>query len=303
MSIEVKVSSLRLKSPVMNASGVLEWSPIAAKKLVDAGAGAIVLKSTTREARVGYPQPRIVSVPGGFIVAVGIANPGADTVSTMIKSFKEAVGDTPVIASVAGSSLEEFIEVSSKLEDGGADAIELNLSCPHFKGGGLELGQDPVFVREVTRNVSSIVKIPVIAKLGLTDKVVESALKALEGGAKALTLINTIRAMKIDIYTKKPVLGHKFGGLAGEAIHPVAVRVIYETYKETRADIIGAGGVKDWETAIELILAGAKTVQVGSAILYRGEQVITEIIRGIEKYLWIEGFKNINEIIGLAQRD
>ncbi len=302
MSLKVEVVGLNLKTPVMNASGVLEWSPEAARRLIDAGAGAVVLKSATREPRRGYDWPRIVRAFGGYIIAVGIANPGALEVSRMIKGFKEASGGAPVIASAAGFSPEDFLEVANLLEDGGADAVELNMSCPHFKGGGIELGQDPQTVYSIVRDVSGSLKIPVIAKLGVADKLVDISVKALEAGAKALTLINTIKAMKIDVYTKKPVLSNKVGGLAGSAIHPVAVRAIYDVYRETRAEIIGAGGVRDWETAVEMILAGARAVQVGAALIDRGEAVITEIVRGLEKYVWIEGMKNIGELIGLAHK-
>ncbi|MCX8196339.1 MAG: dihydroorotate dehydrogenase PyrD [Acidilobaceae archaeon] len=301
--MQISVGGLLLRTPLANASGVLEWSAEAVEKMVSAGAGAVVLKTTTKEYRVGYNRPRVVKVPGGWIVAVGLANPGAEQVSRMVGELKKAARGVPVIGSVAGTSVREFVEVAAKLEEGGADALELNLSCPHFKGGGLEMGQDPATSYEIVNSVASVVKVPVIAKLGLSDKVVEVAVKSLEGGAKALSLINTIRSMKIDVYSKKPVLGYKYGGLGGEAIHPIAVRVIYDVYKETRADIFGVGGVRDWESALELMLAGAKAVQVGSALMDRGEIVISEILRGLEKFLWAEGFESVEEVVGLAHRD
>jgi len=303
LKLEVEVAGLRLKSPVMNASGVLEWDVLQARRLVDAGAGAVVLKSTTREPRRGYAWPRMVRVFGGFVNAVGLANPGAREASRLVRVIKEGLGETPVIASAAGSTIDEFVEVSALLEDGGADAVELNLSCPHFKGGGIELGQDPQLVYETVRSVAGSLKVPVIAKLGLSDRLVESASKALEAGAKALTLINSVKAMKIDVYTKKPVLSNKVGGLSGPAIHPIAVRAVYEVYRETKAEIIGVGGVRDWETAVELILAGARAVQVGAMIIEKGELIVTEILRGIEKYLWVEGIQSVRDLIGLAHRD
>jgi len=261
------------------------------------------LKSTTREPRRGYAWPRMVRVFGGFVNAVGLANPGAREASRLVRVIKEGLGDTPVVASAAGSTIDEFVEASALLEDGGADAVELNLSCPHFKGGGIELGQDPQLVYETVRSVAGSLKVPVIAKLGLSDRLVESASKALEAGAKALTLINSVKAMKIDVYTKKPVLSNKVGGLSGPAIHPIAVRAVYEVYRETKAEIIGVGGVRDWETAVELILAGARAVQVGAMIIEKGELIVTEILRGIEKYLWVEGIQSVRDLIGLAHRD
>ncbi|MFZ8793042.1 MAG: dihydroorotate dehydrogenase PyrD [Acidilobaceae archaeon] len=302
MRLEVEIAGLSLKSPVMNASGVLEWDPVQARRLIDAGAGAVVLKSTTREPRRGYDWPRMVRVFGGFVNAVGLANPGAREASRLVRVIKDSLDGAPVIASVAGSTVEEFQEVSALLEDGGADAIELNLSCPHFRGGGIELGQDPSMVYETVRSVAGSLKVPVIAKLGLSDRLVESAVKALEAGAKAITLINSVKAMKIDVYTKKPVLSNKVGGLSGPAIHPIAVRAVYDVYRETRADIIGVGGVRDWETAVELMLAGAKAVQVGAMLLEKGELVIAEIVRGIEKYLWVEGIQSVRDLVGLAHR-
>jgi len=302
LRLEVEIAGLSLKSPVMNASGVLEWDPVQARRLIDAGAGAVVLKSTTREPRRGYDWPRMVRVFGGFVNAVGLANPGAREASRLVRVIKDSLGGAPVIASAAGSTVEEFREVSALLEDGGADAIELNLSCPHFRGGGIELGQDPSMVYETVRSVAGSLKVPVIAKLGLSDRLVESAVKALEAGAKAITLINSVKAMKIDVYTKKPVLSNKVGGLSGPAIHPIAVRAVYDVYRETRADIIGVGGVRDWETAVELMLAGAKAVQVGAMLLEKGELVIAEIVRGIEKYLWVEGIQSVRDLVGLAHR-
>lgn len=302
MRLEVEVGGLRFKSPVMNASGVLEWDPIQARRLIDAGAGAVVLKSTTREPRRGYYWPRMVRVFGGFVNAVGLANPGAREASKLVRLIKDSLGGAPVIASAAGSSVEEFLEVSALLEDGGADAVELNLSCPHFRGGGIDLGQDPNLVGETVKNVAGSLKVPVIAKLGLSDRLVDSAVKALGGGARALTLINSVKAIKIDVYTKKPVLSNKVGGLSGPAIHPIAVRAVYDVYRETGADIIGVGGVRDWETAVELILAGARAVQVGAMLLEKGELIVAEIIRGIEKYLWVEGIQSVRDLVGLAHK-
>jgi dihydroorotate dehydrogenase (NAD+) catalytic subunit len=244
----------------------------------------------------------MVRVFGGFVNAVGLANPGAREASKLVRLIKDSLGGAPVIASAAGSSVEEFLEVSALLEDGGADAVELNLSCPHFRGGGIELGQDPNLVGETVKNVAGSLKVPVIAKLGLSDRLVDSAVKALGGGARALTLINSVKAIKIDVYTKKPVLSNKVGGLSGPAIHPIAVRAVYDVYRETGADIIGVGGVRDWETAVELILAGARAVQVGAMLLEKGELIVAEIIRGIEKYLWVEGIQSVRDLVGLAHK-
>ncbi len=270
--LEVRVVGLRLRHPVMNASGILGNTPGGVRKLASMGFSAIVTKTITPEAREGFQPPIIVELPtGGFINAVGIANPGKEAIKSLINAGRML--DLPVIVSVAGRSTDEFVEVVAEAEESGADAVELNLSCPHTEGYGVELGADPRKVYEVVKETSSTSGIPVIAKLGPIDNVIESAGKALEAGAKALTLINTVKAMLIDVYVMRPVLTAKYGGMSGPPIHPIAVRVIYDVYREYQPEILGVGGVTDWETAAEFILAGAKAIQVGTAAVTNQEIV------------------------------
>ncbi|WP_148706317.1 dihydroorotate dehydrogenase [Aeropyrum camini] len=299
--ISISVAGIRLEWPVGNASGVLGWEPAEARLVEESGGGFFVAKSVTYRPRKGYPQPRLYPASGGIVNAVGLANPGFREAAQLLAEAVKRVS-IPVIASIAAGGPEEWVEIASTLEDSGVAAVELNLSCPHFEGGGLELGQDPAAVARVVSSVASTLRIPVIAKLGFSDKLVEAASKALGSGARGLTLINSVRAMKIDIYSKKPVLGNRVGGLSGRPIHPIAVRAVYEVYRETGADIFAAGGVEGWEEAVEFHLAGAKAVQVGSAIVARGPQVLRRIVDGVRRYLWIEGFRSLEEIVGYAHR-
>jgi len=301
-SLRVRVGSIELRHPIMNASGILGSEPEHIEILASWGLAAVVTKTITSKPREGNPPPIIMPLRnGGFINAVGLANKGKESIEALCAKAKN-VG-IPIIVSVGGSSTSEFVEVAGFAERCGANAIELNLSCPHTPGYGIEIGSDPLRVFEIVKNVVCTVSIPVIAKLGLSDRIVASAGKALEAGAKALTLINTIRAMAIDVYSAKPLLSNIFGGLSGPPIHPIAVRVVYEVYREYQCDIIGCGGVSTWEDAAELILAGAKGIQIGSSLsLGRGPEVVKGVLRGLVRWLKSLGLKSIEEAVGLAHR-
>jgi len=296
------IAGIELKHPVMIGSGVLNDQPqLLERAIVEGEPSAIVTKTITWEAREGYSPPIIIELPqGGYLNAVGLANPGKDSIPSLIEvGYKY---NTPVIVSIAGSSIKEFTDLAILAEEHKCIAIELNLSCPHVKGLGAELGRDPKMVYTVIKEVSSVIKIPVLAKLGPWDNIVQVSNKALEGGAKALVLINTIRGMIIDIYTMRPILSNVIGGLSGAPLHPIAVRIVYEVYRELEPEIIGVGGVIDYESAIEFLLAGAKAVQVVSALIKNGFKVIREIVNGIEDYLNIMNLKSINDIIGVIHK-
>ena len=300
MSLEVTVASLRLKHPVMNASGILGNTPGGIIKLVKLGFSAVVTKTITPEPREGFKPPTIVRLPtGGLINAVGLANPGKGAIKELVAAAREL--GVPVIVSIAGRSEAEFADVASEAQRAGADALELNLSCPHTEGYGMELGADPRKVRDVVEAVASTTSLPVLAKLGLSDKVVESAGKALEAGAEGLVLINTVKAMYIDVYALRPVLTATYGGLSGPPIHPIAVRVIYDVYKEYGADIVGVGGVCDWVTAAEFIVAGAKAIQVGTALV-SNDRVVEVILDGLRKWLQHHNARSISELVGAAHK-
>jgi len=298
--LETSIAGLRLEHPVMNASGILGAEPEHMDILARHGFSALVSKTITLNPREGYAPPVIVELRNnGLLNAIGLANPGASVIPLIAERARRL--GKPLILSIGGSSVEEFVKLAELASEAGVDAIELNLSCPHARGYGLELGSDPSMVYRIVREVAGISKAPVIAKLGLSDRVVESAGKALEAGAGALTLINTIRAMAIDVYSMKPILSNKYGGLSGPPIHPVAVRVVYEVYREYRADIIGSGGVSSWIDAAELILAGARAIQVGTAILYI-DRVVYEVINGLTKWITDIGYARLTELVGRATR-
>ncbi|MEM2171422.1 MAG: dihydroorotate dehydrogenase PyrD [Desulfurococcaceae archaeon] len=300
-SLETSIGGVRLSHPVMNASGILGSEPEHVNILVEAGFSAIVTKTFTLEPREGYPPPILVKLEsGGYLNAVGLANRGARYIPLLVERAK-ACGK-PIVVSIGGRNAKEFTELAIIVEEAGATAVELNLSCPHVKGHGLDLGSDPSLVYELVKEVASAIKIPVIVKLGLSDRVVDSSGRALEAGAKALTLINAIRAMAIDVYSAKPVLSNRQGGLSGPPIKPIAVRVVFDVYREYKAEIVGCGGISSWKDAAEFILAGAKAVQVGSALL-GNRNVANEIVKGLESWTSLLGYSRLAELVGMAHKD
>lgn len=298
--IRTKVAGVELQHPLMNASGILGSEPEHIDVLAEAGFSAIVTKTFTLEPRAGYEPPVLIELEGiGYLNAIGLANPGASGIGSVVRRAKEH--GKPVFVSITGASVDEFLKLASIAEDAGADAVELNLSCPHVAKYGMELGSDPASVKLVTRETSSTVRLPVIVKLGLSDKVVESAGKALEAGARAVTLINTIKAMAIDPYSMKPILRNKYGGLSGPAIKPISIRVVYDVYREYRAEIIGCGGIRDWRDVVEYILAGARAVQIGSGYL-KNKDIVKESLGNIEEWVKLQGFDTIEDAVGYAHR-
>ncbi|MEL9929926.1 MAG: tRNA-dihydrouridine synthase, partial [Sulfolobales archaeon] len=229
--LSTDIAGIVLEHPVMNASGILGSEPEHIEILAGFGVSAIVTKTITPKPRTGYEPPIVVELRnGGLLNAVGLANPGIEIIPSLVERARRI--RRIIIVSVGGSSERDFTEVAEIAEKSGANAVELNLSCPHTRGFGMDIGSDPADVARVVGSVASILRIPVIAKLGLSDRIIESAGKALEKGARALTLINTLKALAVDIYSMKPILTNIFGGLSGPPIHPIAVRVIYEIYRE-----------------------------------------------------------------------
>ncbi len=300
IDLSVEIAGLKLRNPLILASGILGLSASQLMRAYNAGAGGVITKSFTKEPREGYKTPIITGYKCGFLNAVGLANPGIKSLGKIINPLVNK--GIPVIVSIAGSNVPEFVELASKACELGVKVVELNLSCPHVKNKGLELGTDPELVKLIVSSIKEEVNCSVLVKLGLTDKLLDVAKSSERAGADAIVLINTIRGMIIDVWSMKPVLSNKFGGLSGPAIHPIAVRTIYETYENVNIPIIGSGGVDDWISAVELILAGATAVEIGSAIAYKGLDVFKEITSGIEKYLVRKGFKSVKDIIGLAHK-
>ncbi len=269
-----------LQNPVILAAGILGTTGASLRRAALAGAGCVVTKSLGSEPRLGHPGPSIVQVECGLLNAMGLPNPSYKAFQNEIDFARE--GGTPVVASIFGGSVEEFARIA---RDIAADAFELNLSCPHAERYGSELGRYPDLVEAVTGAVKASADVPVWVKLTPnTADIVELGMAAQRGGADAVVAINTLKAMAIDIETGYPILGNKFGGLSGRAIKPVAVRCVYELSTQLDIPVIGVGGVSTWEDAVEMIMAGACAVQVGTA-LQRGYGVIKEITEGLSRYL------------------
>lgn len=297
--LSVSIGPLKFSRPAMLASGILGISLEVFERIHKSGAGAVVSKSLSREPWEGYPNPTIVGIKGGYLNAVGLSNPGAEYFAKMISKNNEV----PIIVSLVGSVEDDFEFMVKQFENVKVAGFELNLSCPHVEKVGLEVGDDPDLVTKIVRRVKSITTSPVIAKVGLgTTNYLDTVRASIEGGADAITAINTIRAMGIDVETQRPLLSHKIGGLSGAAIRPVAVRCVYEIASEYEIPVIGCGGVSTWEDAAEFILAGASAVQVGSAIGDGWIDVFSEINDGIADYMKRKGYSKISEMVGLGRR-
>ncbi len=298
--LSTDIGNLHLERPTMLASGILGISLDVFNRVYDAGAGAVVTKSLSKEPWEGYPNPTIFSVKGGgWINAIGLSNPGAPNFAKMISSNTRV----PIIVSLVGSVEDEFEFMIKQFDNCKVAAYELNLSCPHVAKVGLEVGDDPELVKRIVKAVKNSTSLPVIAKVGLgTTHYLDTVGSAIESGVDAITAINTLRAMAIDVETQRPILSNKIGGLSGTPIKPVALRCVYEISTKYDIPIIGCGGVSTWEDTVEFILAGASAVQLGSAIGDDWIQVFGDINNGIEDYMQKKGFSKIEEMIGRAKR-
>lgn len=270
-------------------------------RVAKSGAGAVVTKSIGVKPRSGYPNPSLVELECGLLNAMGLPNPGIDNFGDEVSKLKNS--NVLVIGSVFGSNSDEFIELATKMENYGADAIELNMSCPHAKGYGLEIGSDPGLVHQITSKVKDAIKIPVFVKLSPNlMNIVEIAKAAERGNADGIVAINTVKAMKIDLDLKMPVLSNKIGGYSGKAIKPIGVRCVYEIYRNVKIPIIGVGGITNGEDALEYIMAGASAIQVGSGIHYRELEIFKKICKEIETWMANNNYKDLKELIGVANK-
>ena len=282
----------------MLASGILGISYDVLERVYDAGAGAVISKSISINPREGYKNPTIVKVNCGFINAIGLANPGYEYFAKEIKDCK-----IPLIVNLVGSKEEEFVTMVKRFDVLNIIGYEVNLSCPHVEKVGLEVGDDLELVYRIIKSIKGISNKPLIAKLGLgASNMLDVARVARDAGADAITAINTIRAMHINIDTCKPVLSNKVGGLSGPAIKPIAVRCVYELYNSVDIPIIGCGGIADWRDAVEFMLAGASAIQIGSMISVSWLNIFNDINDGIRCYLDRKGFKSVMELVGIASR-
>jgi dihydroorotate dehydrogenase (NAD+) catalytic subunit len=297
--LDINLSGLKLKSPIILASGILGVSFSSMKRVIDAGAGAVTTKSIGPTPRKGYKNPSIIEIyPGTFMNAVGLGNPGIDDFVPEIKIIKEH--NVTLIVSVFGDTNEVYLDVATKAEKAGADAIEINISCPHAEVASI--GIDKKLTFEIVKFLKEKLSVPLFVKLNPNvTNMGEIALAAEKGGADGVVAINTVAALRIDVNTKRPILAHGSGGLSGKAIHPIAVKKVYDLYKLLKIPIIGCGGIDSWHDVVEFFLAGASAVQIGTA-LYKGAEIITQIKQGVIRYLKDNGYKSINDIKGLAHQ-
>lgn len=293
----VNLCGVELKNPVMVASGTFgsgeEYS-----EFVDLNRlGAVVTKGVANIPWPGNPTPRVAEVYGGMLNAVGLQNPGIDVFCNRDIPFLKNY-DTKIIVNVCGKSTKDYLEVVERLADEPIDMMEINISCPNVKEGGIAFGQDPKLVEQITSDIKKIAKQPVIMKLSpnVTD-ITEMARAAEAGGADCLSLINTLTGMKIDIDRRTFVLANKTGGMSGPAIHPIAVRMVYQTAQAVKLPLIGMGGIASAKDAIEMILAGATAVSVGTANFVDPCTTI-KVVEGIESYMRKYGVKDIKELVG-----
>ena len=299
-SLSTSIGKIELNSPAMLASGILGISLDVFNRLHRSGAGAVVTKSLSIEPWEGYPNPTIFSVNGGgWMNAVGLSNPGASNFAKMIEHNQ----DVPIIVSLVGSIPEDFEMMIKEFTNCNVTAFELNLSCPHVAKVGLEVGDDPELVKKIVTTVKNSTNIPVIAKVGLgTTDYLNTVKIAIDSGIDAITAINTVRAMAIDVETQRPILSNKFGGLSGTPIKPIALRCVYEIASKYDIPIIGCGGISTWEDAIEFFLAGASAIQLGSAIGDNWINVFDDINKGVLQYMKQKNYSTIDEMVGLAKK-
>ena len=299
-AIAVKIGGLQLSNPVLLASGVHGSSLAKVLEALRVGAGGAVTKSIGPVAREGYAEPTLVEVESGMVNAAGLPNPGAERFSQELEQIRGK--GLPVIVSIFGGDEKEFEKVVKALDGCDFAAYELNLSCPHVSGVGTEIGHDPELVARVTRAVKRLTKRPVFAKLSPnTDRLVQVARAAVDGGADGLTAVNTLRAFPINLESGGPALSNGYGGLSGGAMRPVALRCVYELREELEVPIMGCGGVGKWEDAVQFFLAGADAVQVGTATVKKFE-IFNDINLGIISYLERKGIGRVSDLVGAAHR-
>jgi dihydroorotate dehydrogenase (NAD+) catalytic subunit len=298
--LSVNVAGMELRNPTMLASGFLGVSQAIFNRLYKADIGAIVSKSISNEPIKGYDNPTAACLEGGsYLNAVGLTNPGAEAFSREIR-HNESV---PIIVSLVGSSCQDFPPIINKLDDLNILGYEVNLSCPHVAKMGMEVGDDLDMVTCVVKTVKSHTLKPVIVKVGIGNVgLIDLARTAYDAGANAITAINTIRAMCINIESGLPVLSNRIGGLSGKSVKPIAIRCVYEISKTVGVPVIGCGGISSWEDAVEFMLAGASAIQLSSVIGHEGVATFQKINLGIKKYLERKGLKNLSDLVGLAHR-
>lgn len=296
--LNVELPGLKMKNPVMPASGCFGFGREFSQLYDLNKLGAIAIKATTVEPRFGNPTPRVAETPAGMLNAIGLQNPGLEKVMTEELTWLEQF-DVPIVANIAGSEMDDYIEVAEKISTApNVSAIELNISCPNVKKGGIAFGTIPEVAAELTKEVVNVSKVPVYVKLSPNvSDIVEIARAVERAGAHGLSMINTLLGMRIDVKTKKPIIANETGGLSGSAIKPVAIRMIYQVSQAVDIPIIGMGGIMTAEDVIEFFLAGASAVAVGTAN-FINPYVCPNIIDELPEWLDKLGVDHISELVG-----
>lgn len=300
MNLSVNIAGVELKNPVMTASGTF-GSGMEYSEFVDLNRlGAVVTKGVANVPWPGNPTPRVAETYGGMMNAIGLQNPGIEVFVKRDLPFLAGY-DCKTIVNVCGKTTEDYLEVVERLAGEPVDLLEINISCPNVKEGGIAFGQNPKSVEEITKAVKTVAKQPVIMKLSpnVTD-ITETAKAAEAGGADAVSLINTLTGMKIDIKKRAFALANKTGGVSGPAIKPIAVRMVYQAAHAVKIPVIGMGGIQNAEDAIEFMMAGAVAVSVGTANFFNPYATV-EIVEGIEAFLCEQGIEDVKEIIGCVE--
>lgn len=296
-AMQVKLCGVELKNPVITASGTFGYGMEYQEFYPISRLGGISCKGTSIVEWKGNPTPRIAETPGGMLNSVGLQNPGVDAFLNVYLPWLRQ-RDIVVIANAAGHSLEEYCAVAERLGDADIDLVELNISCPNVKEGGVNFGTSCESVARVTAEVKKRCKKPLMVKLtpNVTD-IGEIAVAAESAGADALSLINTLTGMRIDIRTRRPILRNNTGGLSGPAVFPVAVRMVRDVYRRVKIPVVGMGGISTWEDAVEMMIAGATAVQVGTAN-FHDPMAALKIVEGLERYVESAGLNSITELTG-----
>ena len=298
-SLKVVLAGVEMENPTMLASGIMGETGGSLLAMAKGGAGALVTKSIGSVPRQGHKNPTLVELEYGYMNAMGLPNPGIEAFGD--EMYEASKAGIPIVGSVFGSSAEEFASLARRMQEYGAEAVELNLSCPHAKGYGMEVGVDPEVVANIIKEVKQAVVIPVFAKLTPnTHKLIDVAKAAEDAGVDAIVAINTLKAMKIDVDARQPVLSNRYGGLSGPAVRGVGVRCVYELYEALNIPVIGVGGIEDWRSALEYMMAGAVAVQIGSGVGRTGPQVFGDICAGISSYMAQNNLRDITQLVGVA---
>ncbi len=300
MNTSVDICGVHFKNPVMTASGTFGSGREYSEFVNLSQLGGVVVKGVADKPWKGNPAPRIAEVYGGMLNSVGLQNPGVDYfIENDIPFLRQY--DTNIIVNVCGHSIEEYTNVVNKLKGQDIDMLELNISCPNVSEGGMAFGTDPIMVEKVVKEVKKCADKPLIVKLSPNvTSITDIAKAAVSGGADALSLINTLNGMKIDIYRRQPVLFRKTGGMSGPAVKPVAVRMVYEVCKAVDVPVIGMGGISNGEDAIEFIMAGATGVSIGTAN-FINPMATVDTVKGIEEYMKKYNVNDLSEIRGIIE--